>query len=230
MGDPAAPHVLVVEDEAKIATVLLEYLAGNGFRATHLDQGDQVLDWVAANSPDLLLLDLMLPGMSGLDICSELRKVSTIPIIMITARVDEIDRLRGLELGADDYITKPFSPREVIARVRVIFRRIEMMTGKSTATAGYRGLSIDVGRHQVSLEGSALDLTPVEFRLLALLAESPGRVYSRDQLMTAIYPDGRVVSDRTVDSHIKNLRKKLRPGFGEEEVVHSIYGVGYKFE
>lgn len=225
-------QVLVVEDELKIAKVLLEYLHSGGFVATHLDRGDQVLEWVAANNPDLILLDIMLPGMSGLELCTELRKTSTVPIVMLTARVEEIDRLLGLQLGADDYICKPFSPREVLARVQAILRRVQMLRAEAVpdSPAGYRGLIIKPENFQAVLDGTALDLTPVEFRMLALLTQTPGRVYSRDQLMTTIYEDDRVVSDRTVDSHVKNLRKKLRVGFGDEEVIHSIYGVGYKFE
>jgi len=225
-------HVLVVEDEVKIAQVLRDYLQGAGFAVTHLERGDEVVPWLSEHTPDLLLLDIMLPGKSGLDVCSEVRKTSTVPIIMLTARVEEIDKLLGLQLGADDYISKPFSPREVVARVQAILRRVQMLTAAAEADTGdgYRGLVIKEENFQALLNGEPLDLTPVEFRMLSLLAEAPGRVYSRDQLMTTIYEDGRVVSDRTVDSHVKNLRKKLRAGYGDEEVVHSIYGVGYKFE
>ena len=225
-------HILVVEDEEKIANVLLEYLRGTGFEATHLDRGDTVVAWVGEHSPDLIILDLMLPGQDGLGVCSELRKTSIVPIIMVTARTEEIDRLLGLQLGADDYICKPFSPREVVARVQAILRRVQMISASvgNTETTRYRGLHIKTENFQALVQGTDLDLTPVEFRMLALLAEVPGRVYSRRQLMETIYEDRRVVSDRAVDSHIKNLRKKLRQGFGTEEVIHSIYGVGYKFE
>lgn len=225
-------HILVVEDEVKIAQVLCDYLQGVDYQTTHLERGDEVLAWVAEHKPSLILLDIMLPGMNGLDVCSELRKTNTVPIVMLTARVEEIDKLLGLQIGADDYISKPFSPREVVARVQAILRRVRMLSGNDATTnaAGYRGLVIKAENFQAVLNDEPLDLTPVEFRMLSLLAEAPGRVYSRDQLMTTIYEDGRVVSDRTVDSHVKNLRKKLRAGFGDEEVVHSIYGVGYKFE
>lgn len=230
-------HVLVVEDERKIAAVLLEYLQGSGYKVTHLERGDGVIDWLAHQSPDLILLDLMLPGKDGLTICSEVRRNSIVPIIMLTARVEEIDRLVGLQLGADDYICKPFSPREVVARVQAILRRVKMLDDSAQKQAEgeggevfYRGLEIRADNFQALVEGTVLDLTPVEFRMLSLLASAPGRVYSRDRLMEIIYEDGRVVSDRTVDSHVKNLRKKLRDSFGDEEVIHSIYGVGYKFE
>ncbi len=237
MTSPPRQHVLVVEDELKIAAVLLEYLRGSGYEATHLTRGDEVLDWLASHSPNLILLDLMLPGQDGLSVCTEIRKTSIVPIIMITARVEEIDRLLGLQLGADDYICKPFSPREVLARVQAILRRVKMLnesiqqqTRDQVPSKSYRGLEIRDENYQASVEGQALDLTPIEFRMLSLMASAPGRVYSRNRLMATIYEDGRVVSDRTVDSHVKNLRKKLRDAFGDEEVVHSIYGVGYKFE
>ncbi len=231
-NNAAGHHILVVEDEVKIAQVLRDYLVDAGYVATHLARGDEVVAWVDEHKPDLVLLDIMLPGKSGLDVCSQVRKTSTVPIIMLTARVEEIDKLLGLRIGADDYISKPFSPREVVARVTAILRRVQMLSaaGEPESAVGYRGLIIKAENFQALLNGKPLELTPVEFRMLALLAEAPGRVYSRDQLMTTIYADGRVVSDRTVDSHVKNLRKKLRVGYGDEEVVHSIYGVGYKFE
>jgi len=228
------PHVLIVEDEDKIARVLCDYVKGAGYDATHLDRGDTVLDWLAEHTPELILLDLMLPGRDGLSLCTEIRKTSIVPIIMLTARVEEIDRLLGLQVGADDYICKPFSPREVVARVQANLRRIEMMQeGAATDEDGsnsYRGIEIVPDNFQALLNDAVLDLTPVEFRMLTLLADKPGRVFSRNELMQTIYEDGRVVSDRTVDSHVKNLRRKLKDGFGEEEVIHSIYGVGYKLE
>ena len=227
-------HVLIVEDEEKIAQVLTEYLQGSGFETSHLDRGDSVLNWLTQHSPDLILLDLMLPGTDGLSLCTEIRKTSIVPIIMLTARVEEIDRLLGLQIGADDYICKPFSPREVVARAQAILRRIDMMkkdeVSRNTSADDYRGIEVKAENFQAFLNGEPLDLTPVEFRMLLLLAQAPGRVFSRSRLMETIYEDGRVVSDRTVDSHVKNLRKKLKPGFNDEEVIHSIYGVGYKLE
>jgi len=225
-------HVLVVEDEDKIARVIYDYVQGAGYKVSHLARGDEVLDWLKKHSPDLILLDLMLPGRDGLSLCTEIRKTSIVPIIMLTARVEEIDRLLGLQVGADDYMCKPFSPREVVARVHANLRRVEMMqgTGGEDATDSYRGIEVIADNFQALLNGTALDLTPVEFRMLALLAATPGRVFSRNRLMETIYEDGRVVSDRTVDSHVKNLRRKLSEGFGGEEIIHSIYGVGYKLE
>lgn len=221
-----APRILIVEDEPKLASLLADYLGAAGYTPETLADGREVVPAVRARPPALILLDLMLPGRDGLDICRELRSFSDVPIVMITARVEEIDRLLGLELGADDYICKPFSPREVVARVKAILRRVGR-GGESAATAG---LVIDEAGYRATLDGQALELTPVEFRLLKTLAAGHGRVYTRDQLLDRLYDDHRVVTDRTVDSHVKNLRRKLeqvRPG---QDLIRSIYGVGYKLE
>ncbi|MCB1742694.1 MAG: winged helix-turn-helix domain-containing protein, partial [Gammaproteobacteria bacterium] len=187
--------------------------------------------------------DLMLPGLDGLGVCREVRRFSDLPIIMVTARVEEIDRLLGLELGADDYVCKPFSPREVVARVKTVLRRLDRTPSapdaevgagvqEPGAAIGARGnrLHIDPERFVASFDGRRLDLTPVEFRLLRALGEQPGRVFSRDQLLGHMYADHRLVSDRTIDSHIKNLRRKLDEVSGGIPLIHSIYGVGYKLE
>ena len=213
--------ILIVEDEPKLAALEADYLAAAGYETHVIANGLEVVPWVRAQAPDLILLDLMLPGRDGLEVCRELRTFSEIPIVMVTARVEEIDRLIGLDLGADDYVCKPFSVRELVARVKAILRR-----GRALAA----GLSLDEERHLAQLDGRALDLTPVEFRLLLALASSPGRVFPRERLLERLYEDHRVVTDRTVDAHVKNLRRKLeeiRPG---EELVRSIYGVGYKLE
>jgi two-component system response regulator BaeR len=223
----SAPRILVVEDEPKIAALLRDYLIAAGFVAELHARGDAVVASVRSNPPAAILLDLMLPGMDGLTVCRALRAFSEVPVIMLTARVDEIDRLLGLELGADDYVCKPFSPREVIARLRAVLRRAR---DRPSATQPAPGLILDDERFEARLDGAPVDLTPVEFRLLRALVQRPGRVLSRAQLQDVIYADHRVVSDRTVDSHIKNLRRKLaerRPG---SELVHSVYGVGYRFE
>ena len=219
-------HILIVEDEPKIAALLTDYLhQQGGFNTSHLSRGDEVLEWVESHSPDLILLDLMLPGMDGIEICKQLRVKSTVPIIMITARVEELDRLLGLELGADDYICKPFSPREVVARVKAVLRR-----STSDADAGpANGLMIDNAMHSAELNGTRLPLTPVEFSLLKTLTSQPGRVFSRDQLMNEMYADYRIVSDRAVDTHIKNLRKKLSQAGAETELLESVYGLGYRY-
>jgi two-component system response regulator BaeR len=167
----------------------------------------------------------MLPGKDGMAICREVRAFSNVPIIMVTARVEEIDRLLGLELGADDYICKPFSPREVVARVRAVLRRAE-----GGPEVSRRDLELDAERFRAAFRGRALDLTAVEFQLLRLLASEPGRIFTRNQIMSVIYADHRVVSDRTIDSHVKKLRRKIAAASPDEELVHSVYGVGYKFE
>jgi two-component system response regulator BaeR len=215
--------ILVVEDEPKLAALVADYLKADGFAAHIIGDGLEAVPWVRANSPDLILLDLMLPGRDGLEICKELRTFTDVPIVMVTARVEEIDRLVGLEAGADDYVCKPFSMRELVARVKAILRR-----GRGAASVP--GLALDEARHVAELDGKPLDLTPVEFRLLAMLAAAPGKVFSRAGLLERLYPDHRVVGDRTVDTHVKNLRKKLgerRPG---ADPLPSIYGVGYKLE
>jgi len=221
-----AGRVLIVEDEPKLAALLADYLRAAGYDPHWLADGREVVAAVRAEAPDLILLDLMLPGRDGLEICRELRTFSEVPIVMVTARVEEIDRLLGLEIGADDYICKPFSPREVVARVRAILRR----AGHRDDARGGRGLTIDQERHRASYDGREIDLTPVELRLLRALAAAPGRVFSRQQLLDKLYTDHRVVTDRTVDSHIKNLRRKLEQASPERELIQSIYGVGYRYE
>lgn len=229
-----AAEILVVEDEPKLAGLLADYLRAAGFTARVLSDGNEVLPAVRADPPALLLLDLMLPGRDGLDICRELRTFSQLPVIMVTARIEEIDRLLGLELGADDYICKPFSPREVVARVRAVLRRQSAVHGGPGAPgipgAHVPGLAIEADAYRASLEGVVLDLTPVEFRLLETLASHPGRVFSRARLLEHLYADHRIVSDRTVDSHVKNLRRKLGEVAPERELIQSVYGVGYRLE
>jgi two-component system response regulator BaeR len=217
--------VLIVEDEERLAGILADYLRQAGFEPHWLADGRTVIPWVRQEQPVLLLLDLMLPGRDGMEICKEIRSFSDMPIIMVTARVEEIDRLLGLELGADDYICKPFSPREVVARIKAVLRRTQ---GRQTLQA--EGLILDEGAYRAQFHGRDLDLTAVEFKLLHFLAANPGRLFSRNQLMERIYPDQRIVSDRTIDSHIKKLRKKINSIAPEQELIHSVYGVGYKFE
>lgn len=224
MSDPAA-HVLIVEDEPKLAKLLEDYLRAAGFATRCVWDGRDVMPAIEQQRPDLVLLDLMLPGRNGLDVFKDLRAIADIPVVMVTALVEEVDRLVGLELGADDYICKPFSPREVVARVKAVLRR-----GARGEAAASGGLAMDEARYEAILDGKALELTPVEFRLLKTLASRPGRIFPRAELLDSLYADHRVVADRTVDSHVKNLRRKLqrvRPG---EDIVHSVYGVGYKLE
>lgn len=219
--------ILIVEDEPSLAIVLCEYFAQSGFQTHIIDNGLEVIAWVKRHQPDLLILDLMLPQRNGLDIYRELRTFSQIPVVMATARVDELDRLIGLELGADDYICKPYSPREVVVRVKNILRR---SGEESKAQENHIGLHIDEGKMTVSLNGESVLLTPAEFRLLTFFSKHPQQVFSREQLMTHIYQDSRIVTDRTIDSHIKNLRRKLQYASPESECIKSIYGVGYKLE
>ncbi|MBD9578350.1 response regulator [Pseudomonas sp. PDM23] len=216
-------QILLVEDEPKLAALVGDYLRAAGFEVEHIADGLEVVPAIRQKHYDLMLLDLMLPGRDGLDICRELRGFSRLPIIMMTARVDEIDRLLGLELGADDYICKPFSPRELVARVKAVLRR----TGTHASSFG---LELDARTFHARYQGIALDLTPVEFRMLAALAARPGQVLSRDQLMNHIYQDHRVVADRTVDSHVKNLRRKLTAITPAVDPIRSVYGVGYSLE
>lgn len=235
LSSESKDHILVVEDEVKIANLLRDYLENSGYRVTVLNDGFSAVDVIRLEQPNCALLDLMLPGKSGLDICRETRQFSDIPIVMITARVDEIDRLLGLELGADDYICKPFSPREVVVRVRNILRRINKggaTTTSSNDSSGdlvYRGLRLNQEYFRCELNDQPIALTAVEFRMLFSMASQVGRIFSRDQLMNFAYTDDRVVSDRTIDTHIKNMRKKL-VNSPQENIIHSIYGVGYKVE
>ena len=215
----------MVEDEPKLAALLADYLRASAFETFVLTEGTSVVPWVRKQPVDLILLDIMLPGRDGLEICREIRTFSQVPIIMITARVEEIDRILGLELGADDYICKPFSPREVVARVKAVLRRTR--GGPATPEPD---LVLNEATYQARLRGRDLELTAVEFKLLQLLAAKPGRIYGREQIMARIYPDDRFVNDRTVDSHIKKLRRKIQVVDPQAECIHSVYGVGYKFE
>jgi two-component system response regulator BaeR len=223
-GAERSGRILIAEDEPKLAGLLVDYLGAAGFAATWVADGRQVVSAVRTHPPELVVLDLMLPHRDGLDICRELRAFTTVPLIMVTARVEEVDRLLGLELGADDYICKPFSPREVVARVKAILRRVSQGPPSSSL-----GLLIDEQQYTAVLDGTPLDLTPVEFRLLKTLASAPGRVLSRAQLLDRLYADHRVVTDRAVDSHVKNLRRKLQRASPDWDLIESVYGVGYRF-
>ncbi len=222
-------NILIVEDEPKLASLEADYLMQAGYRTTIIDHGLAVLPFVQTTPPDLILLDLMLPGKDGMAICKEVRQFSNIPIIMVTARVEEIDRLLGLELGADDYICKPFSPREVVARVKAVLRRTNP-AATSTESVAASLVSLDDSRYKALIDDRAVTLTAVEFQLFKKLHAEPGRIYSREQLMNHIYTDHRVVSDRTIDSHIKKIRKKIAEVLPDNELIHSVYGVGYKYE
>jgi two-component system response regulator BaeR len=218
-------RVLVVEDDAKIAQLLLDYLRSDGFEADAVGDGQHALDMVRQSVPAAIVLDLMLPGLDGLGVCRAVRTFSDVPILMLTARVDEVDRLLGLDSGADDYVCKPFSPREVVARVRALLRRAQ---GRLLETAV--PWTVDQEGLRIAWRGQWLALTALEFRMLRLLLGRPGRVFSRAQLLDTVHADQRDVSDRAIDSHIKNLRRKLQLAEPGCECIASVYGVGYRFD
>jgi len=223
--------ILLVEDEPDLAQVLVDYLLRDGFDAAMEGNGAEALTRIQQTPPDLLLLDLMLPGLDGLSILREVRKFSDLPVILVTARVEEIDRLIGLELGADDYICKPYSPREVVARVKAVLRRsLRSTAAESPDPANPPLIEIDAEIWRAKIKGQRLELTPKEFKLLQALAAKPGRVFSRSRLLDLLYEDNLEVSERAVDSHMKNLRKKLALAQPERELIHSVYGVGFVFE
>lgn len=217
--------VLIVEDEVHTAEILADYLRREKYETHLIADGALAVSWIREHKPSLIVLDLMLPGKSGLDVCKEVRAFSLVPIIMTTALVEEIDRLLGLELGADDYICKPYSPREVVARVKAVLRRMGDSPKITTS-----GLSLDESCLRGTLNGQDLQLTAAEFRLLNFLVSHPGRVYNRQQLLNNIYPDDRALNDRAIDNFIKNIRKKITPLSNGVEMLHSVYGAGYKFE
>lgn len=219
--------ILIVDDEVKIANVLKNYLVKSGFETLLVHDGDEVMDAVEQHKPELILLDVMLPNKDGLTLCKEIKESHDIPIILVTARKDEIDRIMGLEIGADDYVCKPFSPKEVVARVKARLRTINPFR---KATGPIEGLHIDTEEKLVWFYEEPLELTPVEYRLLTTLLQKPGFTVSRDRLLDEIYEDKRIVGDRTVDSHVKNLRKKFQKIKPELNLFKSVYKRGYKLE
>lgn len=223
-----AQTVLVVDDEPEIVKVLRGYLEHAGFRVVTAPDGAVAITQYKHEKPDLVLLDLNLPEMDGLDVARRLRALGSVPIIMITARVEETDRLIGLELGADDYVTKPFSPREVVARVRAILRRAEArpMTPASIHSAD---ITIDITQHTVTRAGQLIELTPTEFNLLVTLAGEPGRAFTRLQLLEAVQGEAYEGYERSLDAHIKNLRAKIEPDPKQPRYILTVFGVGYKF-
>jgi len=218
--------ILVVEDEIKITEILKDYLVSAGYRVSCLDHGDLVLPQVKQNRPSLILLDIMIPGMNGWEICRGIRQFSNLPIIMITARVEEIDRLLGLELGADDYICKPFSPREVVARVNAVLRRTYSPNAPKTLAAA--DLVMIEETRQALAGGTELRLTPCEYNLLRMLLSYPDRIFSRNELINVVQGYDFEGYDRTIDSHVKNLRKKIAKCLPDKEIISTMYGVGYK--
>jgi two-component system response regulator BaeR len=217
-------EIFIVEDEPELAALVADYAAAAGYHATVFGDGALALQAIRARPPALLVLDLMLPGLDGLSICREVRGFSDLPIVMVTARVEEIDRLLGLELGADDYLCKPFSPRELMARIKAILRR--------AAPPAPPVIDVDEAARRIRIHGRPLELTPTEYGILAALARRPGQVFSRAQLLDAAR-EGNAnldVADRAIDSHVKNLRRKLDAALPGVEAIHSIYGLGYRFD
>ena len=220
--------VLVVDDEQKIVKIARDYLEQSGFRVLSASDGKLALAVARHDRPDLIVLDLMLPGMDGLDVCRSLRRESDVPIIMLTARAEEADRLIGLELGADDYIVKPFSPRELVARVRALLRRAQ---GKVTSPGRLQvgDLEVDLQGHRASRAGQTIKLTPLEFSILAILAQHPGQIFTRAQLLDRLHGVAYGGIDRSIDAHVKNLRRKLEDDPIQPRFILTVYGVGYQF-
>ncbi|WP_300352901.1 response regulator [uncultured Alcanivorax sp.] len=219
-------RILIVEDEPRLSQLMADYLQHAHFHTEQTDSAREAMALAKKEHFQAILLDLMLPDGDGMDVCKAIRQHSQVPILIITARVDEVDRLLGLELGADDYICKPFSPREVVARVKAVLRRANPQQDSSAPT-----LTLDEERYEAVMGSQRVALTAIEFALLATLARHPGRIWSRDQLMDEIYQDHRVVSDRTIDSHIRKLRRKLSDGDdASHDWIGSVYGVGYRLE
>ncbi len=224
----SSEHVLIVEDEKEIADILNDYMVNEGYKTSWISNGDEVLSFIKKDNPTIILLDLMLPGTDGKTLCREIRKFSDVPIIMLTAKVEEIDRIIGFELGVDDYICKPFSPREVVARVKAVLRRFspgDVNTGK-VLSAG--SVSLNADTHQVTINGNDLELTPNEFDILEVMIKRPDIVFSRSQLIELVQGYNFEGYERTIDFHIKNLRKKISSQITDKKVIQSVYGLGYK--
>jgi DNA-binding response OmpR family regulator len=219
--------ILVVDDEPRIVELARDYLEHAGFRVITANDGRAALDVARHHRPDLIVLDLGLPGLDGLDVTRELRRDGSLPIVMVTARDDELDKVLGLELGADDYLTKPFSPRELVARVKAVLRRTDRPTDPSDVIR-VGELQLDVPRMRTEVAGRSIDLTPTEFTLLATLARQPGRIFTRSQLLDALHGVAFESYERAIDSHIKNLRRKLEPDPRQPRFVLTVYGVGYR--
>jgi len=219
--------ILVVDDEPKIVALARDYLEHAGFTVLTAVDGRSAVETIHRRHPDLVVLDLGLPQLDGLDVTREIRRTSSLPIVMLTARDDELDKLLGLELGADDYLTKPFSPRELVARVKAVLRRTES-AGTPSEVLRSGGLTIDVPRHRVEVDGRIVELTPTEFELLLALARQPGRILTRSQLLDAIHGIAYEAYERAIDSHVKNLRRKLEPEPSTPRYVLTVHGVGYR--
>jgi DNA-binding response OmpR family regulator len=219
--------VLVVEDELRIAGLVRDYLEHAGFEVVVANDGDAAVSSARGSKPDLIVLDLGLPRRDGLDVIRELRRTSNVPIVVLTARADEADRIVGLELGADDYVTKPFSPKELVARVRAVIRRATATPRQEVLRVA--DVEIDLPRMRVTAGGRQVDLTPTEFQILAALASEPGRVFTRGQLLDAVHGVAIESYERAIDAHVKNIRRKLEPTPGSPRYILTVHGVGYRF-
>ncbi len=219
---------LVVEDDRQIARLIQDYLERAGFTVDTTMDGDTALERARSSPPDVVVLDLGLPGRDGIDTLRELRRISNVPVVIVTARGDETDRIIGLELGADDYVVKPFSPRELVARVRAVLRRSERPVSDADEIR-IRDLALDIPRMRAELSGRPVDLTPTEFLLVVTLARQPGRVFTRNQLLDAVHGVAFESYERAIDAHIKNLRRKIEASPAEPEYILTVYGVGYRF-
>jgi DNA-binding response OmpR family regulator len=222
-------HILVVDDEMKISRLVRDYLEDAGFRVTLVADGPAALAAARGEKPDLVVLDLGLPSIDGLDVARELRRSSAVPIVMLTARGEESDRIAGLELGADDYVVKPFSPKELVARVRAVLRRTDPVDGTKAELLRVGDLEVDLVRMRVTVGGEAVELTPTEFDLLVTLAREPGRVFTRGQLLDAIHGVAIESYERAIDAHVKNLRRKIEPDSRKPRYVLTVHGIGYRF-
>jgi two-component system, OmpR family, alkaline phosphatase synthesis response regulator PhoP len=222
-------HILVVDDEMKISRLVRDYLEDAGFRVTLVADGPAALAAARGEKPDLVVLDLGLPSIDGLDVARELRRSSAVPIVMLTARGEESDRIAGLELGADDYVVKPFSPKELVARVRAVLRRTDPVDGTKAELLRVGDLEVDLVRMRVTVGGEAVELTPTEFDLLVTLAREPGRVFTRGQLLDAIHGVAVESYERAIDAHVKNLRRKIEPDSRKPRYVLTVHGIGYRF-
>jgi len=222
-------RILVVEDESRIARLVRDYLEHAGFEVLVAGDGEVALASARRSRPDLVVLDLGLPGRDGLDVARTLRQTSSVPIVMLTARGEEIDRVVGLELGADDYVVKPFSPKELVARVRAVLRRTDAARAGGSEVLRVADVEVDVPRMRVSVGGRPVELTSTEFQLLAVLVREPGRVFTRSQLLDAVHGVAFDSYERAVDAHVKNIRRKLEPTPGRPRYLLTVHGVGYRF-
>lgn len=229
MSTPVAGPILIVEDDEKTTSLIRLYLEREGYETVSVGDGVEALRLAQELGPALIVLDLMLPRLDGLEVCRKLRELSGVPILMLTARGEEVDRVLGFMIGADDYVVKPFSPRELVVRIKAILRRARSVTADQPEVLRHGDLTLDLRKHELSVRGSPVDLTPSEFKLLQLLMSSQGRLYTRDQLLGALYPGGEEVVDRVIDVHIGKLRQKIEPDPANPRRILTVRGYGYRF-